>query len=121
MGDKDESKIVSMSIVQFIDREIAAERRVMQERFDAVSKANDLAYVELQRRLDMLNHAHEEMTRDKMHFLPRETYDTFYEENKRWRELVNNILSNQAGRTAAYAAGIGLVLASIQIALHYWK
>jgi hypothetical protein len=123
---------VQLSVIHFVDREQEKERgltveklerlrEVLIARFDAMDKAHGVAYTELQRRLDMLNHAHEEMVRDKEHFQSREGFQQFFEDYGKWRDSVNNTLSNQAGRTATWAIAIGIVFAILQILLRFWK
>ena len=132
MTETPKDAFISIETVHFVDREIQKHhvltdekferlREVLQARFDSVSKAQDLAYIELQRRLDMLNHAHEEAKQKETHFLPRENFEQFFKDFGTWRDVVNATLSNQAGRMAAYAGVIVFIFGVIGIALHFWK
>ena len=101
--------------------EVVHLRELMDERFKALSKANDLAYLELQRRLDVLNHAHENMVRDRTDFLTIDTHNRFYAEFTKWKDEMNKAISNIQGRAAATVVIIGFVFALLQIALRFWK
>jgi hypothetical protein len=142
-NDSKKDTSVSISVIQFVDRAVQEERRLqaaelsrvadvittkldahrelLADRFTLEDKANKIAYSELQQHLAKLNAAHEEKQRDMAHYLPRETHDRFIEEFKVWRDQVNSTLSNNAGRSAAYAGVIGLVVVSVEILLHFWK
>jgi hypothetical protein len=132
-------------------RHIEIERRLtaLETRLDAMDKANHLAYSELQRRLDVLNHSHEEMVRDKEHYLPREVHEQFYDEYRawrdsvnvmwaryvlvdnfsqffqdfgKWRDIVNDTLSKQSARSATWIAAVGIAFALLQLSLKLiWK
>jgi hypothetical protein len=123
---------VSIPVINFVDREIEKERlltlesmarlrEVLQGRFESVDKAQTIAYTELQRRLDMLNHAHDEMVRDKAHFQPRELSDAEHREYTTWRDLVNSQLSQHVGRMATWGTVLTLIIIAIQVLLHFWK
>lgn len=123
---------VSLSVIHFVDREFEKERmlgtsererlrEVLTARFDSVLDAQKLAYVELQRRLDMLNHAHEEMVRDKAHFQPRELFEQFKKEHDTWRDGVNSSLNQQAGSARTWIIVMGIFFTLVQLALRYWK
>jgi hypothetical protein len=123
---------VSIPVIQFVDREIEKERmltaaerdrlrEVLQARFDSVAKAQELAYVELQRRLDMLNHAHQEAVAKEVHFMPRELAEQQQREYTVWRDTVNNALNQQVGRLATWGTVLTLIVIAIQVLLHFWK
>jgi hypothetical protein len=101
--------------------EVAHLRELMDEKFKALAKANDLAYLELQRRLDVLNHAHENMVRDRADFLPIDTHNRFYAEFTTWKDEMNKAISNIQGRGTATIVIIGFVFALLQLAIRFWK
>lgn len=122
---------ISIETVHFVDREleksstltdskIASLKELILARFDAEKEAGRLAYVELQRRLDMLNHAHEEAKQKEFHFFPRENFEQFFKDFGAWRDSVNATLSNQAGRMAAYAIGIVVIFGILNLVSHFW-
>jgi hypothetical protein len=57
--------------------EIDAERRIIKQRFKAGDRALTLSAQELSRRLDTLNHAHEQAREKERDFIRRESFDTF--------------------------------------------
>jgi hypothetical protein len=57
--------------------EIDAERRIVKQRFKAGDRALTLSAQELSRRLDTLNHAHEQAREKERDFISRESFDTF--------------------------------------------
>ena len=132
MNDDKTPASVSIPVIQFVDREIEKERlltvekmerlrEVLEARFASVAKAQELAYIELQRRLDMLNHAHEEMTRDKAHFQPRELADVNLKEYSLWRNGVDKWINEQRGKIATWGTVLFLVIVAINVLLRMWK
>ena len=128
---KDALATISIETVHFVDREteksstltdtkIAALKELILARFDAEKEAGRLAYVELQRRLDVLNHNHEEMSKRNAFYLPRENFEQFFHDFGSWRDQVNATLSNQAGRMAAYAIGIVIIFGILNLVSHFW-
>lgn len=129
MSDPREGASVSIPVIQFVDREIEKERlltqsererlrEVVMARFESIAQANDLAYRELQRRLDVLNHNHEEMNKRNAFFMPRENFEQFFEDYGKWRDQVNNFQSNLIGKISL---GIGLVGVVLFLLSHYWR
>ncbi len=57
--------------------EIVGERRIVKQRFKAGDRALSLSAQELFRRLDTLNHAHEQAREKERDFISRESFDTF--------------------------------------------
>lgn len=123
---------ISIEVVHFVDREFekfeklsTSERErlreVIMEKFKAIEEAQELAYRELQRRLDMLNHAHEEAKQKENHYLPRENFEQFFKDFGTWRDTVNGTLSNQVGSARTWIFVAGGIVALIQIALHFWR
>jgi len=127
--DSKANAFISIETVHFVDRELekfkelqTSERErlreVIMEKFNAIKSETSKDFVELQRRLTELNHAHQEMVADKAHFQPRELADQRQHEYDTWRDGVNATLNNQAGRIAAYISLIGF---GILLLNHYWK
>jgi hypothetical protein len=123
---------VSMPVIQFVDREIEKERlltasererlrEIVFEKFRGTDEATKLAYHELQRRLDVLNHAHENMVKDRELFQSRESFEQFFQDFGKWRDSVNAQLSNQAGRTATWVTVVGIAFLLLQVLLRFWK
>jgi hypothetical protein len=90
--------------------EMAIQRKAMVEmRFELAQRALELDHVETLRRLDLLNHAHEEARRKEASFVGREVYDSQAKENNKWRDEVNATLSAQQGRSSVTSAVAGAV------------
>jgi hypothetical protein len=130
-NEADKMASVSIPVINFVDREFEKERlltsaererlrEVIMEKFEALGREQSLAYVELQRRLDVLNHNHEEMTKRNAYFLPRENFEQFFKDFGTWRDSVNAAQNNQAGRMAAYAIGIIIIFGLLNLISHYW-
>jgi hypothetical protein len=71
--------------VQYADKnltehQIGALKELVFARFDAEKEAMQIAYRELQRRLDVLNHAHDEAKRKEIDFYTRKEHDTWYKD-----------------------------------------
>ena len=94
---------------------------ILETEIRAQDKALHVAYSELQRRLEILNHAHEEMVRDKAHYQSAEGFQMFFQDYGKWRDQVNNTLSNWQGRVAILVGGVGVAFALLQIAMKFWK
>lgn len=129
---EEKSASVSIPVINFVDRELERERlltiekldrlrEVLEARFESIAKASDLAYVELQRRLDMLNHAHEEMRGDKAHFQPRELAEANLREYSQWRNGVDKWINEQRGKIATWGTVLLLAMAAISVLLRLWK
>ncbi|MGB8012381.1 MAG: hypothetical protein WCF68_12240 [Terriglobales bacterium] len=130
---------VPLPLVQFIDRAFEAERRAMQaefRRFDAalttqaqadnqlheaaearIQKANEV----LDYRLEEMNNFRNQINQERQDYLRREMYDR---DHSSLAERVKNleiVRGEQAGKTAAYASIVGVVVVVAQVVLHFWK
>ena len=98
--------------------ELAMQRKAMVEmRFELAQKALELDHIEMLRRLDLLNHAHEEARQKEASFVGREVYESQAKEHNKWRDEVNAKLSARQGRssvTSGVAGAVGgLVLSAL--------
>jgi hypothetical protein len=98
--------------------EMAMQRKAMVEmRFELAQKALELDHIEMLRRLDLLNHAHEEARQKEASFVGREVYESQAKEHNKWRDEVNATLSARQGRssvTSGVAGAVGgLVLSAL--------
>ena len=127
--EHNQNESVSVSIVKFVadqglterrlsDAQFAALKELIFARFNSEKEATQLAYHELQRRLEVLNHNHEEMEKRNAFFLPRENFEQFFRDFGNWRDGVNNFQSNLTGRIAVIAA---LTVVAIGLLFHYWR
>jgi len=92
------------------ERERAEQQRVFVDiRFDLAEKALQLAHTETLRRLDLLNHAHEQARLKEASFVGREVYESQTKENNKWRDEVNAVLSTRQGRSSVTSGVAGAV------------
>jgi sensor domain CHASE-containing protein len=113
--------LVTLSVVDFIDREVAHLDRVCSLQFDLAAKAVALNHIETLRRLDELNHAHAQNMVDKQDFLPRQMFEQFANENAKWRETVTKAISESAGANRTLVVVMGFLFTALSIALRLWK
>ena len=94
-----------------IERELAdREKTFVALRFELAERALQLDHVEMLRRLDLLNHAHEDARQKEASFVGREVYESQVKEHNKWRDEVNSALSNRQGKasvTSGLAGAIG--------------
>lgn len=80
---------------------------------------------EYSRRLDDLNHAHEQAAKDKVQFLQRETYDRSEASMLIWRRDVDKSLTALSTRRASNIAVFSAVISILSIALlgasFFWR
>jgi hypothetical protein len=92
------------------EREKAEQQNVFVGlRFELAEKALQLDHVETLRRLDLLNHAHEEARLKEASFVGREVYESQTKDNNKWRDEVNSTLSTRQGRSSVTSGVIGAV------------
>ncbi|HWY54720.1 MAG TPA: hypothetical protein VNZ03_09670 [Terriglobales bacterium] len=92
------------------EREMANQRKVFVDlRFELAERALELDHVEMLRRLDLLNHAHEDARQKEASFVGREVYDSQTKENNKWRDEVNASLSTRQGRSSVTSGLAGAV------------
>jgi hypothetical protein len=91
-------------------KEMALQRTAMVDlRFVLAQRALELDHVETLRRLDLLNHAHEEARQKEASFVGREVYESQAKENNKWRDEVNATLSARQGRSSVTSGVVGAV------------
>jgi hypothetical protein len=100
------------------EREKAEQQKIFFDlRFELAERALELDHIETLRRLDLLNHAHEEARQKEANFVGREVYESQTKEHNKWRDEVNSALSTRQGRssvTSGVAGAVGgLVLSAL--------
>jgi hypothetical protein len=100
------------------ERELAnREKAFVDLRFELAERALQLDHVEMLRRLDLLNHAHEDARQKEASFVGREVYESQVKDHNKWRDEVNSALSNRQGKasvTSGLAGAVGgLVLSAL--------
>jgi hypothetical protein len=90
--------------------EMATQRETMVNlRFELAQRAIELDHIETLRRLDLLNHAHEEARQKEASFVGREVYESQAKEHNKWRDEVNATLSSRQGRSSVTSGVAGAV------------
>src|SRR3989442_15493216 len=85
------------------------QRAFVNLRFELGDRALQLAHTETLRRLDLLNHAHEQARLKEASFVGREVYESQTKENNKWRDEVNAALSTRQGRSSVTSGVAGAV------------
>ena len=85
------------------------EKTFVSLRFELAERALQLDHVEMLRRLDLLNHAHEDARLKEASFVGREVYESQIKDHNKWRDEVNASLSNRQGRTSVTSGLAGAV------------
>ncbi len=95
---------------------LAAEREKSEQqrafinlRFELAERALELDHVEMLRRLDLLNHAHEDARQKEASFVGREVYESQVKDSNKWRDEVNAALSTRQGRSSVTSGVAGAV------------
>lgn len=78
-------------------------------RFELAQRAVELDHIEMLRRLDLLNHSHEEARQKEATFVGREVYESQAKEHNKWRDEVNATLSARQGRSSVTSGVAGAV------------
>jgi HD-GYP domain-containing protein (c-di-GMP phosphodiesterase class II) len=114
MNLNDQRDLVSLK--EYLLSVLAAEREKTEQqktffdlRFELAEKALQLDHLETLRRLDLLNHAHEEARLKEASFVGREVYESQTKENNKWRDEVNAVLSTRQGRSSVTSGVVGAV------------
>lgn len=110
MVERSERDAERISLREFVVEQIKALKELHEHKFVAgeralniaqvaAEKALTLAMTELQRRLDVLNHAHQEAQRVQNTYVPRESWDASNRENQvRFAELTARVEKISEGR-----------------------
>jgi len=106
----------SVSLKEYVLAMLAAEREMAEQRksfidlrFQLAERALQLDHVEMLRRLDLLNHAHEDARQKEASFVGREVYESQVKDNNKWRDEVNSALSTRQGRSSVTSGVAGAV------------
>ena len=100
------------------EREKAEQQKIFVDlRFELAERALQLDHLETPRRLELLNHAHEQARQKEASFVGREVYESQTKDHNKWRDEVNSALSTRQGRssvTSGVAGAVGgLVLSAL--------
>jgi len=138
-NDSRPTQSVSVSLVQFIDRAVEAERRLTEAEFrrcaemlDAHARADDLRHgagdAKIQKanevldyRLAEMNNFRAQINQERGEYLRREMYEREQGALAERVKILEIVRGEQSGRTAAYASMVALVVIVAQVVLHFWK
>jgi hypothetical protein len=124
------NQLNSVSLKEYVltifafEREMAErERAFVGLRFELSERALQLDHIEMLRRLDLLNHAHEDARQKEASFVGREVYESQVKDSNKWRDEVNSALSNRQGK-ASVTSGLagafgGLALSALFAMIMY--
>jgi len=88
---------------------IEQQRAFVELRFALAERALELDHIEVLRRLDLWNHAHEQARQKEATFVGREVYESQEKEHNKWRDEVNSALSARQGRSSVTSGVAGAV------------
>jgi uncharacterized protein YukE len=111
----------AVSLRDYVEALLDARDKLQAERLQGTAKALKLAHKETLRRLDVLNHAHEEAQQNWAKTLPRETFGLYSDEQQRWKDAVNKELTTIATRATTYTAVLGLLFVALQIGIALYR
>ena len=106
----------SVSLKEHLLALLAAQREMTNQqkatidlRFELADRALEVDHIEMLRRLDLLNHAHEDARQKEANFVGREVYESQVKDNNKWRDEVNSALSTRQGRSSVTFGVAGAV------------
>jgi hypothetical protein len=110
-----EATCTTVELARHDERIVAISREINQERAYR-AKEIEIAKVELERRLDVLNHAHARAQELQATFLPRETYEANRKELENRLNKAEGEVREIAGRLITQAA-VAAALVSLVVAV----
>ncbi len=97
---------------------------VLEERVAGINARHDTQAMELARRLDELNHAHQQARDRDVLYLPREVHEQFAKELREKMEFIAAALSEAKGVATAtartYAIGAAITAAVGSYVVQHW-
>jgi len=88
-----------------------------EQRFAAMDTALELKSEELSRRLDILNHAHEQAREVQSTYVPREVFEAFVASFTEYKDTTNRALILREGQSSGISSLTGLLVAFGGLAL----
>jgi len=115
---------------ELFDKKIAFIRELIEFKLTSNEKARELAAIELARRLDILNHAHQEAIRVQGTYVPREIFDSKHDALSQKMlasfdavygkiGLIETWKSNQQGRQAAFVTFMVVATVVVNVLVSY--
>lgn len=117
--DQDISLVVSWR--DYVDIVIEREVGVLVARIHGIEAARTLQAMELARRLEELNHAHQQALDDRAEFVLRSEFHELKRQFEQFRDQTASILAHHRGRDSVVYAVIGFLVAAGIALIHYWS
>lgn len=105
-----------------IAKDLIKHERELRESWEAAhEQIDENRHKEIDQRLESGNRFREQIQEERVHFLSRELYDREHAALGERVKLLEIVRGEQAGKAAAYASVIGVVVVLIQVIMHFWK
>ena len=105
-------------------QELTVQVAVLHSRLESSKEALGLQASEYERRLDVLNHAHEEakdvLSKYGSTYMTIDRFDRFFNDFIEWRRSIDSSLSNIKAASLKYAAVIAAIFTSVTLILQLW-
>lgn len=88
-------------------------KELIEQRFNGMDKAVEIAFTEQGRRLDILNHAHERAVEVQHTYVPREVFEAFEARFDEYKETTNRALILREGQSKGLSMSAGVVVAGL--------
>jgi len=99
---------------------LSERQKRMDDRFEAQKVALAKSNEELERRLEALNELRSAVEKDRSQFVKVDTYELKTKWYDEWVRGVDKKLTAQDSRYATWLVSLGLIMAAIQVILHFW-
>ncbi len=99
---------------------LSERQKRMDDRFEAQKTALAKSNEELERRLEALNELRSAVEKDRSQFVKVDTYELKTKWYDEWVRGVDKKLTAQDSRYATWLVSLGLIMAAIQVILHFW-
>lgn len=95
--------------------------RVISDNIEGLNNATKLQAAEYARRLDELNHAHQQALEDRGQFVRKDSCAAIHALLQPWRKEVSDALSEMRGQTKAWVLAMGLGASLLAVLMHFIK
>jgi hypothetical protein len=99
---------------------LSERQKRMDDRLEAQKTALAKSNEELERRLEALNELRSAVEKDRSQFVKVDTYELKTKWYDEWVRGVDKKLTAQDSRYATWLVSLGLIMAAIQVILHFW-
>lgn len=124
--------LISPTLREYLELRLDYERSLVAQKAELVEQARTIQAREYERRLDILNHAHEAAVQEQARVLPREIFDVFKREYETkhadlkkhlddFRLETSTQLTILNTRAAVWTTVVGILFSILMILLRFWK